>query len=37
MALQVKNLSHIAPAEMTAIADRARAIRSGAVGAATEA
>jgi deoxyribodipyrimidine photolyase-related protein len=37
MALQVKNLARIAPAEMTAIADRARAIRSGAVGAATEA
>jgi deoxyribodipyrimidine photolyase-related protein len=35
MALQVKNLARIAPAEMMAIADRARAIRSGAVGAAT--
>jgi len=31
MALQVKNLSRIAPVEMTAIADRARAIRSGAL------
>jgi deoxyribodipyrimidine photolyase-related protein len=32
MALQVKNLARIAPAEMTAIADRALAIRRGAVG-----
>jgi len=37
MALQVKNLARIAPAEMSAIAERARAIRSGAVGAATKA
>ena len=37
MALQVKNLARIAPAEMTAIAERALAIRRGAVGTAPKA